>query len=175
MVSYNRIIGLPLFILDEGRKSGIIHDVVFDIKRNIVEGFTNIGINKKRSSIKIAEIKLLEDKIVIQNEKSIKSWNKSKDEKERFVCGKEFIKKKVFDYDGNDIGYVYDIFIDIENGSLEAFHITDGLIEDLIEGRKIIPVLSKIELKEEGLFVGRESIEEFVDVKKGFKQIFSID
>lgn len=175
MVSYNKIIGLPLLILDEGKKSGIIHDVIIDIRSNAIEGLISIGTGKKRSIIKASDVRLLENKMVIQDNKSIKSWDKSEEGENRFICGKELINKKVFDYKGNDIGYIYDIFIDLKNGSLEAFHLTDGIIEDLIEGRKIIPVLRSTQLKEEGLFVSKESIEELVDVKKGFKQIFSVN
>lgn len=174
MVSYNKIIGLPLLILNEGKKSGIVHEIVFEINRNIVAGFIIIEIGKKRKFVEMSDIKLLEDKIIIQDYMSMKNWDKSRSKDKRFVCGKELIMKKVFDYIGNEVGYICDIFMDFQIGSVEAFHLTDGIVEDLIEGRKIIPVLGKTVLKEEGLFVGKESVEEFVDVKKGIKQIFSI-
>ncbi|MGE5327908.1 MAG: PRC-barrel domain-containing protein [Deltaproteobacteria bacterium] len=175
MVSYNKIIGLPLLMLNEGRKAGIAHEIVFDIDKNVIEGLINIEIGKKRSFIRLSDIKILEDKITVKDDKNMKNWDKSSSEEKKIVCGKELISKKVFDFIGNELGYVYDIFMDFEIGSLEAFHVSDGIVEDLIEGRKIIPVLGKIELKEEGLFVGKESVEEFVDVKKGIKQIFSIN
>lgn len=175
MVSYNKILGLPLLLLNEGRKAGIIHEVVFNIYNSAIEGLINNEIGKKRKFIGLSDIKLLDNKVVIQDSKNIKNWDKSKNDNNRFICGKELIKKKVFDYNGNDLGYVCDVFMDFEIGSLEAFNLTDGIIEDLFEGRKIIPVFGKTVLKEEGLFVGKESIEEFVDVRKGIKQIFSIN
>jgi len=173
VVSYNKILGFPLLLIDEGRKSGIINEMVFDIENGIVQGLINIGIGRKQNFIKLSDIKLLEDKAVIQDSGSMKAWDKRKKDNKRFIFGKELITKKVFDYNGNDLGYVCDLFMDFDTGYLEAFQLTDGIIEDIIEGRKIIPVFGKIVLKEEGLFVAKESIEEFVDVKKGIKQIFS--
>jgi len=173
LLSYNKILGFPLLVIDEGKKFGIINEMVFDIDNNIVEGLINIGVGRKRNFIRLSDIKLLEDKAVIQDSRSMKAWDKRRKENKRFIFGKELITKKVFDYNGNDLGYVCDLFLDFDTGFLEAFQLTDGIIEDIIQGRKIIPVFGKIVLKEEGLFVAKESIEEFVDVKKGIKQIFS--
>lgn len=175
MISYNKILGLPLFVLDEGKKTGIIHEVVFNIHKKTVEGLIIIEIGKKRSFIRFADVKIFEDKVIINDLGNLKVWDKKDNAADNIVCGKELIKKKVFDFKGDELGYIYDMLLDAEISSVEAFQLTDGIIEDIIEGRKIIPLLGKADIREDGIFVGRESVEEFVDVRKGIKQIFSID
>jgi uncharacterized protein YrrD len=88
------------------------------------------------------------------------------------LSGKEILNKKVFTSKGKEIGYINDIYFNVEFTSIDAFEITDGLIEDLISGRKIVPLIGDVFIKEEGIFISKEAYEEIMESNKERREDF---
>jgi sporulation protein YlmC with PRC-barrel domain len=49
MINYNKILGMPVLTLDEGRLFGRIDEVFFNLKNNYVEGIGFVDSFKKNS------------------------------------------------------------------------------------------------------------------------------
>ena len=63
--------------------------------------------------------------------------------------GFKYIDKEIRTEDGECIGYIKDLVINKEKGSIEGFIITEGVVEDLLKGRNYMPLFENTVIKED--------------------------
>lgn len=174
MIKYSEVVGLPVISAGSGKKAGIVKDVVFcpgtrEIKAFIVER-RSFEVNQKLVFLEDV-LNVGKDAIIINSPedfKSMKRLEKNGDLKDRG----EVLGLKVYSVYGEELGIVKDILFDCDSGLIEGIEISDGLIQDMVKGRNIIPLFGKVEFGEDNILVGKEALEEMMSTGGGLKKRF---
>lgn len=173
MERYSEIIGLPVISADNGKKAGVVKDVIFSplSKRAIAYLVEKPGYNFRKSVVLFNDILSTgKDAIIINNCTCISALSKF-EKSEDFKSKGEIIGLSIYSKKGENLGIVKDILFDNKTGSLEGVEVSDGLVKDIVKGRSVIPLFGKVEFGEENILVGMEAIEEIIENNKGLKKI----
>ncbi len=68
--------------------------------------------------------------------------------------------RRIVTVDGTDYGKLHDFIFDDKSGELLKFVTTDGIIEDILRGRNVIPVIGKVEFGEDTIMIANEASQE---------------
>ena len=79
---------------------------------------------------------------------------------------------RVFTRKGSEVGYIEDVLFDYRTGRIECLELSDGFLQDFIDGRKLMPLIGKVEFAEEHLLVSREAVEEMKESGGGIRKYF---
>lgn len=174
MHKYSEVVGLPVICVDTGKKVGLVKDIIFcpgskEIKAFIIE----------RSSYEIKRKLVLpedvlnigHDAVIINsasNLKNLKDMEKKGDLRDKG----EVLGLRVYTVNGEDLGVVKDILFDCDSGLIEGVEISDGLLQDIVKGRNIIPLFGKVEFSSENILIGKEALEEMTGTGGGLKKRF---
>ncbi|MCF6465667.1 PRC-barrel domain-containing protein [Clostridium sp. Cult2] len=148
MIRYKQLITLE--VLDKKTKKliGRILDVSYsdNFKKINFLIVKNDKIIKNKLSIPYRGINLPKNNEVIYVEDiDVFQYKIDEDSKSKY----KFINKEIRLEDGECVGYVKDIVINKEDGSIHGFIITEGLFEDLIKGRNYIPLLRNVHINKD--------------------------
>ena len=173
MERYSEVIGLPVICIRDGKKIGVIKDVIFCPKLQEVKGFLlerrGCQISKRVVLLKDV-IDLGTDALVIDDHTCLKEFRKLKSTSELKDSG-NVSGLRVYSRAGRDIGIVKDVLFDHKTGMIEGVEVSDGLIQDLVQGRNIVPLLGRVEFSEENILVDKEAVEEMMSTGGGLKKI----
>jgi len=159
---YSEVVGMPVICSDNGKKAGNIKDIIFcpegrKIKAFILEqkGYELI----KKVILMKDVVSFGKDAVFIRDSSCIRTMKNL--EKSGELEGKGEIRGlRIISREGNDLGIVKDILFDCKTGVVEGVEVSDGLIQDIMEGRKVIPLFGKVEFGEENILVDKEAVEE---------------
>ncbi len=141
MQNYSSIIGLPI-ILGNKKKIAVVNDVLYCSKTKTILGLiiNGKGLISKYKYIPLDEIeKVNPTNIIIKNATSIKTIeNNSQAYEVAINPNKCTIDSLVYSQDKVRIGKIKDIIFNFEAGIIDGYIITDGITEDIVNGRKVI-------------------------------------
>ena len=165
---YSEVLNLPVICADSGKKAGVVKDILFSPENRIVKAFLleHKGISLNKRVVFISELLSLGGDAAIVNcvsDMSRAAYN------EEFHDEGSLLGLKVYSKAGGELGVVKDVIFDYKSGKIEGFEISDGLIQDVMQGRKLLPLFGKVELGEEFAVVGREAVEEMRETGGGLK------
>lgn len=166
---YSDVIGLPVICAKDGMKVGILKDVVFCRCNKGVLGFI---LEKDSHSLK-GNVVLLQDVLSLGNDALIIDDTDSLLEYRKLKKTPEMMERiqlrgfKIYTQSGEDIGIVQDILFDYETGKVEGVQVSDGLVQDLLKGRSILPFVGKIEIGNENILIDNEAVEEMMTTGGG--------
>jgi len=167
----SEVVGLPVICSDNGKKAGNVEDIIFCPEERKVKAFVleQKGYELIKKVILMKDvISLGSDAVLIKDASCIRTLKRL--EKSGELEGKGEIKGlRIISKAGNDLGIVKDILFDSSSGIVEGVEVSDGLIQDIMEGRKIIPLFGKVEFGEENILVGNEAVEEMKNTGGGIK------
>lgn len=176
MIKVRDILGLPV-ISDDGSKSlGILKDIIINIHKKQIIAFISekTGLLKDRTYFGIEDIRSVgSGAIIVSNVKASnidrkveKNCGQNLNENKKYTdIEKRKEEIKVYSKNGDDLGLVKDVFFNLDTGYIEAFELSDGLIQDIIDGRKIIPLIGRYEFGEENIVAGAEAVQEMINSK----------
>lgn len=170
MLKYSRILGVKVFNASEGKMFGSVQDILLDLERKSIMSICTQN-KREKHLIGLGSINFVDGRVTIKDRNVVKSPEKNIQQRHNYINGKDILGKKIFTYRGENIGYLNDLIFDIEVGSLDAFEITDGIIQDIISGRNVVPAIGKISLGEEGIILSKEAVEEMIESKKGLGRL----
>lgn len=168
------MIGLAVHEVEEGNEVGKIVDILLDSNWNIT------GIELESKSFFSGHVKIVtwkdivaygEDAVMIQNKESI-----LKAESDQIPCtfllGKNKLKDmKVITTTGTILGRISDVYFDQKLGNtIVALEISDGLVTDLIEGRKWLPCSEEMSIGENAVMVpamSEERLQKAINIVNG--------
>lgn len=142
MVLYNSIIGLPVFSLDNGVRIANVKDILFCSRTKTVLGLIveEKGLVNKPKYIPLDEIQEISKTSVRVN--GIDSVRQISPKETIYNiltspnrCG---INTQVYLKNGKRIGKISDIVFNFEIGVVDSYIISDGIIDDLLTGRRLI-------------------------------------
>lgn len=170
---YSEVLGLPVICVDNGKKVGVVKNIIFCPKKKKLLAFLleckSYEFNKK---VVLAEdiLSLGKDAVIIKDLNSLTGLRKAKNADE--LSGKgEVIGLKVYSRTGEDFGVVKDVIFDYKNHTIEGVEISDGLLQDIVTGRNVLPLIGRVEFGEDILLVDNEAVEEMMETGGGLKNI----
>lgn len=172
----SELIGLPVINKKNGSKVATIKDIIYSKKRYRVIGFlVNEGnIFRDAEVIQFNNIYSIgKDALIVEDESVIEKCS-SLPEVSKLINEKEIIEQEVLTEDGESLGHVKDILIDENNGKIIGFILTDGIFQDLKEGRNILPYTPEILFGENSIIVNNEIKNIFYRHKEDYKKILEL-
>ncbi len=173
MIKYSEIIGLPVICADNGKKAGIVSDIIFCTEKKEVKGLVleRKGCEISCKFVNFRDIlNLGRDAVIINSLSSLEKLNSSEN-KELYKSRPRLTGLKVYTQEGQDIGTADDVLFDGTTGRIEGIEVSDGIIRDILSGRNIIPLFGKVEFSQENMLVGKEAIEEMEGNGRGIKNL----
>lgn len=148
MIRYKQLVTLKVIDKTTKQTIGKIKDIIYSddykkidyliikndnlIKNKTPISYTNVHFLNKNQALYLDNINTFE----AQLERNIKE-------------GFQFIDKEIRTENDECIGFVKDVVINKEDGTINGFIITEGIIEDLLKGRNYMPLLDSISIKED--------------------------
>lgn len=168
---YSDVLGLPVISALDGMKIGTLKDVAF---RRDNKGVVAFIIEKGSHAIKgnvilLRDVRSLgNDALIIGNTDCLLNYKTFKKTCE--MQGKTQLRGfKIYTNEGNDIGIVQDIFFDYKTGKVEGVQVSDGLVQDILMGRNILPFFGKVEIGNNNILVDNEAVEEMTSTGGGLR------
>ncbi len=173
MIRYSDIIHMPVLCTDGGHKIGEIKDILICTKNKEIISF---AIEKRNNSFRKRFILYKDvcnfgsDAFIIENQSCILTQKElekiAKYSKEDILIG-----QRVYSKHGIEIGTVKNIIFDLKMGKIDAIEVSAGLIYDIYNGRKIVPLYGNVEFSEDNILIDREAYEEILYTHKGIKKL----
>jgi uncharacterized protein YrrD len=172
---YSEVIGLPVICVENGKKIGIIKDIVFCTKYREVKAFQleKKGYEIRKKVILLKDVLSLGKDALIVNDCNCISVQNKVEKTEDFKDSGRRKGLKVFSKSGDDLGIVNDVMFDYKNGSIEGVEVSDGFLQDIFLGRKVVPLFGKIEVGSENILIDKEALEEILTTGGGLKKIIT--
>lgn len=168
---YTEVLGLPVISAKDGMKLGTIKDVAF-CKDN--KGVVAIILEKGSYSVK-GNVILLQDILSLGNDAliidnpdclvNLKKFKKICEMQDRI----QLRGFKIYTHAGDNIGVVQDIFFDYKTGKVEGVQVSDGWMQDIMQGRSILPFFGRVEIGNNNILVENEAVEEMIDTGGGLR------
>lgn len=157
MLKYSELLISNLIDKENKTPIGEIVNVAFseEFKRIVGLIVKNDKLYKNKILLPIENIVDIDkDSIIIVNENELKK-EKPYEEKEINLVDWEVITEKL-----ECIGYVKDMVIKKEDGKIIGFIISEGIIEDIVKGRKFLSSSKIIEINEKSIVIEKEDIKD---------------
>ena len=140
MVSYNSLVGLP--VISNSKKVAIAKDILFCSRNKCLLGIIveEKGLLNKPKYIPLEQIQEINKvSIIITDLDCIKPILEDNQLFQLLSDTDGFkVNSQVYSNGGKSFGKIKDIVFNFETGIIDSFIVTDGVIEDLISGRKVI-------------------------------------
>ncbi len=159
---YSEVLNLPVICADDGMKAGVVKDILFSLQDKEVKAFLldHSGLSTdKRVVLPDELLSLGGDAVTIKSSKCVSKIDRTT-YSSSFPDEGRLIGIKVFSKDGEELGIVKDVIFDIRSRKIEGFVISDGILQDILEGRKLLPLFGKVEFGEELVVVDSEAVDE---------------
>ncbi|MCX7780563.1 MAG: PRC-barrel domain-containing protein [Negativicutes bacterium] len=142
MQKLRAILGLPVLETKSGTQIGEAQEVVVDIERASVVGIIVANANW------LAEIRGIlfpdifsigRDAIMVRDKDTIQEFPGYAE-----LIGmqrlSELFDRQIYTETGLALGVLVDILFDAETGEIKGYELSDGIVADLLEGRKVMPL-----------------------------------
>ncbi|HHT65619.1 MAG: PRC-barrel domain-containing protein [Caldicoprobacterales bacterium] len=164
------IVGLPVIDGKTGKKLGVVKDLYTKEQSSHLEGFyvTNKGWGNKTIGIPFDDATVGCDAVIAEGELPASHIPQQ-------VPGDGLVKllnKKVVREDGVELGQISDIILDPLSGRIEGIELSEGIIGDLISGRRMMPYEPYQQNDSDFLVITMEQAENIVSGNRGIKNIF---
>lgn len=155
MIRYNQLITLKVIDKNSNEPIGSIKDVLYSedyrrvnflivksnklIRNKFIIDYNGLCFRKGNKALFIQKLDTANNKI----DKYI----------ENTIEGIKLINREIRNEDGECMGFVRDVVINREDGRVDGFIITEGLLEDILYGRNFIPLIDTISINEQYICV----------------------
>lgn len=141
-------IGLPVIEVMEGVQLGEVVDVLFDQDPMSVSLLVKKeGALAGQATVHLADIKSIgEDAITLDSSGLLKDYEKTGDELCLFNGNQSLAGKELLTEGGTVLGTVADVYIGEETDNIIGYEVSDGLIADLVAGRKWMPFSDTLQI-----------------------------
>jgi uncharacterized protein YrrD len=172
---YSEVLNLPVICAGDGSKAGVVKDILFSISDRKAKALLleQKGLSARKRVILLNKLLSLGGGAVIIDDNACIEDMDSAAFKNAFEDDGSLIGTKVFSKAGGEVGVVRDVIFDLRTGRIEGFEISDGLLQDVMRGRKLLPLIGKVELGREIAVVDTEAVEEMKETGGGLKNRLS--
>lgn len=138
MESVHDILELPVIDAQEGRELGVVIDVVLKVGADYIAG---IILKSKDNQYLVAPTQLYSlgtDYVIIKEKGNLLEVNS-----DDLLTAQDLIGTQVVTNKGNSLGVVKDVLLS-EDGKLNGYELSDGLVQDILTGREVLAADKKI-------------------------------
>jgi uncharacterized protein YrrD len=178
MKKSRQLIGMNVVDAVSGKICGRVKEIVYVLNKREILGFiVDCGRWMKAEKILMKEsiLNIGSEKIMARDINEIESIDKHKDLFEALEEKKKILSHEVISNTGEGIGYIDDIIIDEKTCNIRGYVLTDGIIEDIIKGKTVIPFNDEIIFGEDTIILGSDyksiMLKNDIILKKVFKKI----
>jgi len=112
---------------------------------------------KSLKILTVEDIKVIgNDAILIKSSGKLIECEKLQGFKEAVNEKKRVMGLKLITNDGEELGFIEDIIVDEKDCTIEGYVLTDGIIEDVIKGKLIIPSTDEIIFGKDAVFISSD-------------------
>jgi uncharacterized protein YrrD len=168
---YSEVLNLPVLCADSGKKAGVVKDIIFGLGSKEVKALLleQNGISLKKKVVFLNKLLSLgSDAAMVGNRSCVTDMDR-RTYSEAFRDEGALLGLKVFSKAGGELGTVKDVIFDWRTGKIEGFEVSDGMLQDVLQGRKLVPLFGRVELGEEFAIVGNEAVEEMEETGGGIR------
>lgn len=168
----SEVIGLPVICVDDGKSIGTIKDVIFCPEEKEVKAFLleRKGCQLGKKAVLLKEVvNLGRDAVVVSNCSCAVDLKQLEKSGELGQKG-ELRGLRIYTRAGEELGTVKDVLFDYITGKIEGVEVSDGLLQDVVQGRRILPLFGRVEFSEENILVDRESTDEMMGTGGGLRR-----
>ncbi|SCG83258.1 PRC-barrel domain protein [Proteiniborus sp. DW1] len=172
----SELIGLPVISKETGKKVASIREIIYSKKKfKVVAFLINEGnIFRDAKIIRFINIDSIgKDALIIENENLVEKSSHFP-EIDNLINEKKIIEEEILTEGGESLGHVKDIIIDVESGRIVGFILTDGLIQDLKEGRNVLPYTTETIFGENSIIISNEAKSLFDIYKEDYKKLLEL-
>lgn len=176
MKKESELIGLPVVCKKSGSKIATIKEIIYSRKKYRVLGFlvSQGNIFREPKIIQFNNIDSIgKDAVIVKNENVIEK-SSLLPELNQLANGKKLLEEEVLTEDGESLGHIKDILFDSKKGKIIGFILTDGLIQDLKEGRNVLPYNTEIVFGESSVIISNETKDLFYRYKEDYKKLLEL-
>ncbi|OEF98918.1 hypothetical protein BHF71_03050 [Vulcanibacillus modesticaldus] len=157
------VLGLPVLDTSTGKKLGVVKDVYFNQRGELVGlAVESPGIFTKRSYLSFDKVGAIgDDAVTIGTERFLTSFNQNS--YYSFSTGKKAYKEyPIVTTNGKELGHISDVYFQEELGKILGYEISDGFLSDVTEGRRTIQIPKKMVFGEDAIIVPSDEIKEVI-------------
>lgn len=150
------VIGVPVVIQESGKQLGAVVDLLFDSKQQFVGCLIeHCGWWRHRKFLPREEIVFAgRDAVMVLAATSLVAFRKKQRAYTSLLAGEQRLKgRSVMLGNGTFLGLVENVFFSIDLGTLEGYELSNGLFNDLRDGRKWLEVNDSVDWNNENLIV----------------------
>lgn len=134
MQNLRSLLRVPLLKLSSGEQIGEVQEVVLDINRALVYG---IKLLDEHSGVAFSNLVIGRDAIMVRSLKVILDCKELFPEE--VILSAELFDKEIYTDTGFNLGILADILYSNVTGEIKSYEVSDSLLSDLIDGRKLMP------------------------------------
>ncbi len=144
--TFSTVEGLPIIELSGGRELGQVLDLLFSGQQ--VTGFVidKKGWMNRHLFLAVEDVSSFgQDGIMIDNASKLQPYKTNERQAYPLKQGKEKVRgKSLLTTEGEKLGLVEDVYFNEEVGTIIGYEVTDGLLADIVEGRKVVKGKGKL-------------------------------
>ncbi len=141
MLKGRELLSLPVVSGQERKQIGEVKDIIYDPEQNRILGYLVESGGWLRDGRGFAHSDLLKrenDCLIVQNESVIRKLKSIPELRTALETKKDIRGLRVEYDDGRHLGVIQDLVLDAETGEITGYEVSDGVIQDLLEGRTTI-------------------------------------
>jgi uncharacterized protein YrrD len=171
------LLGLPVISARTGKKMGVVADIIFKPGQQKIKGLlvSSEGFVERKKHIPLERVRTIGRHVVIVDEPLQNDGQagglpiEGNEEYGNRILGRQLLRG-----DGQELGLISDIILDPNDGRIEGFEISRGLIDDLLEGRYILPYDASNSISEDAVIVSMEQTQQIKAYNRGIKTLLDI-
>ncbi|MFV9510946.1 PRC-barrel domain-containing protein [Tepidibacillus sp. LV47] len=154
------VIGLPVLDTSSGKMIGSVKDVYFNDRGELMGIAVEAkGLFSKTAFLAFEHIGAIGDDAVTVGTKRFLSTLDPIDQYHGFYSGKSLFKgQPIITTNGHELGHIEDVYFMEEMGKIIGYELSDGLLSDITEGRRVIQFPKKVIFGEDAMIVPKEEI-----------------
>ena len=133
--------------------------------------------DKKKWCISLKRVKTcLKEMIIIHHQNDIVQLDQLPIFADAYLAPIPFCDFDIMDYQGGLVGTVKDTVIDEVSGTIKGFIISQGIIDDLTAGYRILPLIPSIQVEKGRMQLGEIDLDTLLLTQRGgLQKLFGID
>lgn len=171
------IISLPILNKNEGKKIATIKEVIYSKTKFKILAFLVVEGNLF-SHTKVISFKNIDcigkDAVMVKNDLIVDEAETYPELKELMNEKRKIIGAEVLTEDGESLGVISDTVFDENSGKIYGFVLSNGVFQDIKNGRDILPYIRGITFGEEVLIVPNNIRDTFDKNKECFKKLLEL-
>lgn len=178
MIRERDLIGLPILKNNYELSNYEVKDIFYSLENLYIFGLSLQPLNatKNTSFVAYNKIKTItNDGILLWSLNDILDVNQISEIEDITKTYRSLIGYEIYSHNGDIIGVVKDILIQIKSGKILGLIISEGLIDDLINGYSFLPLLEDIEFDQYKIILKNNKILEILPQQGGLKKMLGID